>query len=40
VLCLFLYNLAMQPLMQRFLSLGTDCVKIQEAGDESKGNFP
>jgi hypothetical protein len=26
--------------MQRFLSLGTDCVKIQEAVDESKGNFP
>jgi hypothetical protein len=26
--------------MQRFLSLGTDCVKIQEAADESKGNFP
>jgi hypothetical protein len=25
--------------MQRFLSLGTDCVKIQEAPDESKGNF-
>jgi hypothetical protein len=26
--------------MQRFLSLGTDCVKIQEVADESKGNFP
>jgi hypothetical protein len=26
--------------MQRFLSLGTDCVKIQEAADKSKGNFP
>jgi biopolymer transport protein ExbB/TolQ len=26
--------------MQRFLSLGTNCVKIQEAADESKGNFP
>jgi hypothetical protein len=26
--------------MQIFLSLGTDCVKIQEAVDESKGNFP
>jgi hypothetical protein len=25
--------------MQRFLSLGTDCVKIEEAADESKGNF-
>jgi Flp pilus assembly protein TadB len=26
--------------MQRFLSLGTDCVKIQEAADESKAIFP
>jgi hypothetical protein len=25
--------------MQRFLSLGTDCVKIQEAADASKGDF-
>jgi hypothetical protein len=25
--------------MQRFPSLGTDCVKIQESVDESKGNF-
>jgi hypothetical protein len=24
----FLYSFALQPLMQRFLSLGTDCVKI------------
>jgi DNA integrity scanning protein DisA with diadenylate cyclase activity len=25
--------------MQRFLSLGTDCVRIQEAADSSKGIF-
>jgi hypothetical protein len=30
----FLYIFALQPLRQRFLSLGTDCVKIQEAADE------
>jgi hypothetical protein len=35
----FLSSFALQPLMQRFLSLGTDCVKIQEATDESKGIF-
>jgi hypothetical protein len=35
----FLYSFALQPLMQRFLSLGTDCVKIQETADESKGFF-
>jgi hypothetical protein len=33
----FLYGFDLQPLMQRFLSLGTDCVKIQEAADASKG---
>jgi hypothetical protein len=27
----------LQPLMQRFISLGTDCVKIQEATNASKG---
>jgi hypothetical protein len=27
----------LQPLMQMFLSLGTDCVKIPEAVDASKG---
>jgi hypothetical protein len=32
----FLYSFALQPLMQRFLSLGTDCVKIQETADASK----
>jgi hypothetical protein len=35
----FLYRFALQPLMQRFLSLGIDCVKIQETVDASKG-FP
>jgi hypothetical protein len=33
----FLYGFALQPLMQRFLSLGTDCVKIQETADASNG---
>jgi hypothetical protein len=44
ILCLytlvFLYSFALHPLMQRFLSLGIDCVKIQEVADESKGIFP
>jgi hypothetical protein len=37
---LYLYSFTLQPLMQRFLSLGTDCVKIQKDADESKGIFP
>jgi hypothetical protein len=37
MLNIFLYGFALQPLMQRFLSLGTDCVKIQETADASKG---
>jgi ABC-type transport system involved in cytochrome bd biosynthesis fused ATPase/permease subunit len=37
VFFVFLYGFALQPLMQRFLSLGTDCVKIQETFDASKG---
>jgi hypothetical protein len=36
----FLYSFALHLLMQRFLSLGTDCVNIQEAADKSKGIFP
>jgi hypothetical protein len=34
-----LYGFALQPLMQRFISFGTDCVKIQESADASKGFF-
>jgi hypothetical protein len=30
---------AQQPLMQRFIYLGTNCVKIQETTDASKGFF-
>jgi hypothetical protein len=37
---LYLYSFTLQPLIQRFLSLGTDCVKIQKDADESKGMFP
>jgi hypothetical protein len=28
---------ALQPLMQRFLSLGAECIKIQETANESQG---
>jgi hypothetical protein len=37
VLFVLLYGFALQPLMQRFLSLGTNCVKIQVTADASKG---
>jgi hypothetical protein len=34
---LFSYNFFLQTLMQKFLSLGAECVRIQESADASQG---
>jgi hypothetical protein len=34
---LFSYNFFLQTLMQKFLSLGAECVRIQESADGSQG---